>query len=308
VARFPAQASAAGGGRLPEARAALRRDHVRVGEPLRPGFAADLARRVGTAAIALPLLVLVLFKAPPLATVALVAVACAIGLIELFAMLAAGGIVAFPILGQVCAFLLFLSISIPVAATLPPRLPAVTVAIAAAALLRAKALPTSVPAAAGTLFAAAYVGVLGGTIAALRTLEPAADGAWRVTLLLAIVMSSDTFAYFTGSAFGRHKLAPLVSPGKTIEGLAGGLAGGVVAALLVRQFGLPHIPAAAAVALGIIVSAFGVAGDLVESLIKRWSGVKDSGHLFPGHGGMLDRLDSLLFGAPVLYYYFLYAR
>jgi phosphatidate cytidylyltransferase len=129
-----------------------------------------------------------------------------------------------------------------------------------------------------------------------------------VMLLLAIVMTSDTFAYFTGSAFGRHKLAPLVSPGKTIEGLAGGLIGGVVAALLVRRFGLPGIPLAAAIALGIVVAVFGVVGDLVESLMKRWSGVKDSGHLFPGHGGMLDRLDSLLFGAPVLYYYFLYAR
>ena len=243
-----------------------------------------------------------------MATVVLVAVACMIGLAELFAMLAAGGIVGFPLLGQICALLLFLSVAIPVAALLPPRLPAVTVAIAAAALLRAKAMPTSVPAAAGTLFAAAYVGVLGGTIAALRTLEPASDGAWRVTLLLAIVMTSDTFAYFAGSAFGKHKLAPLVSPGKTVEGLAGGLVGGIVAALIVRQLGLPSVSVAAAVALGIVVSAFGVTGDLVESLLKRWSGVKDSGRLFPGHGGMLDRLDSLLFGAPVLYYYFLYAR
>jgi len=64
----------------------------------------------------------------------------------------------------------------------------------------------------------------------------------------------------------------------------------------------------AAIVLGIVVAAFGTVGDLVESLLKRWSGVKDSGTLFPGHGGMLDRLDSLLFGAPVLYYYFLYAR
>jgi phosphatidate cytidylyltransferase len=263
---------------------------------------------LGTAAIALPLLVLLLFKAPPLATVALVALACAIGLAELFAMLAAGGIAAFPILGQFCAFILYLSIAIPVAQLLPPRFPAVTVLIAAAALLRAKAMPTSVPAAAGTLFAASYVGVLGGTIAALRTIEPVADGAWRVTMLLAIVMTSDTFAYFAGSAFGRHKLAPLVSPGKTVEGLAGGLVGGIVAALVVRYLGLSWIPVAAAIALGIVVAAFGVTGDLVESLLKRWSGVKDSGHLFPGHGGMLDRLDSLLFGAPVLYYYFLYAR
>ena len=262
---------------------------------------------MGTAAIALPLLVLLLFKAPPLATVALVAVATGLGLYELFAMCEKGGLTPFRAVGALSAAVFFISIAhsgvLPV-----PVLPAVTLVIAAAALQRAKEMATSVPAAAVTLLGAAYLGVLGGTIAALRVLEPVSDGAWRVTLLLAIVMSSDTFAYFTGSAFGRHKLAPLVSPGKTVEGLAGGLFGGVVAALLVRQFGLPQLPLAAAIALGVVVSAFGVTGDLVESLLKRWSGVKDSGHLFPGHGGMLDRLDSLLFGAPVLYYYFLYAR
>ena len=242
-----------------------------------------------------------------MATVAFMAVACAIGLWELFAMLGAGGLAPFRVVGAACGAVLFLSIAEP-GLVVVPALPVVTVAIAAAALQRAREMSTSVPAAAATLLAAVYLGVLGGTIAALRVLPPEADGAWRVTLLLAIVMTSDTFAYFAGSAFGRHKLAPLVSPGKTVEGLAGGLAGGVLAALLVRRFGLPEIPALAAVALGIVVSAFGVAGDLVESLMKRWAGVKDSGRLFPGHGGMLDRLDSLLFGAPVLYYYFLYAR
>ena len=262
---------------------------------------------MGTAAVALPLLVLQLFKAPPMATVAFLAVACAIGLWELFALLGAGGLAPFRVVGAACTAVLFLSIAEP-GLLVAPVLPAITVAIAAAALHRVKERFTSVPSAAATLLAAAYVGALGGTIAALRVLPPAEDGAWRVLLLLAIVMTSDTFAYFAGSAFGRHKLAPRISPGKTVEGLAGGLAGGIVAALVVHRLGLPEIPALAAVALGIVVSAFGVTGDLVESLMKRWSGVKDSGRLFPGHGGMLDRLDSLLFGAPVLYYYFLYAR
>jgi len=76
----------------------------------------------------------------------------------------------------------------------------------------------------------------------------------------------------------------------------------------VRQLGLPDLPLGHAVGLGLAVAAFGIVGDLDESLLKRWAGVKDSGALFPGHGGMLDRLDSLLFGAPVLYYYFLYVR
>ena len=84
------------------------------------------------------------------------------------------------------------------------------------------------------------------------------------------------------------------------------MVGGVLGALAVRALGLPEIPVAHAAVLGGVVAAMGIVGDLDESLLKRWAGVKDSGTLFPGHGGMLDRLDSLLFGAAVLYYYFLY--
>ena len=84
--------------------------------------------------------------------------------------------------------------------------------------------------------------------------------------------------------------------------------GGVAGAFLVRQLGMPQLAPLHAAGLGLAVASLGIVGDLVESLLKRWAGVKDSGALFPGHGGMLDRLDSLLFGAPVLYYYFQYLR
>src|SRR5262249_39667736 len=146
----------------------------------------------------------------------------------------------------------------------------------------------------------------GGTIAALRVLPPVTLGPWRLVMLLATVMFSDTLAFFCGHALGRHRLAPTISPGKTVEGAAGGLLGGMLGALLVVPW-LPGLPAAHALALGLVAAALGIAGDLFESLLKRWAGVKDSGRLFPGHGGMLDRLDSLLFAAPVFYYYF-YAR
>jgi phosphatidate cytidylyltransferase len=127
-------------------------------------------------------------------------------------------------------------------------------------------------------------------------------------LLLGVIMGSDTLAYFVGHAVGRHRLAPALSPGKTVEGAFGGLLGGVLGALVVRHLGLGAVSVAAAVLLGLLTAGAGMLGDLFESLLKRWAGVKDSGRLFPGHGGALDRLDSLLFGAPVLYYYFFHLR
>jgi CDP-diglyceride synthetase len=149
-------------------------------------------------------------------------------------------------------------------------------------------------------------GVLGGTIAALGS-WPAQEGAGAV-LLLGILVFADSFAFFVGHALGRRRLAPRVSPGKSVEGALGGLVGGVVGAFAVRQLGLPDLAPLQTAGLGVAVAAMGIVGDLDESLLKRWAGVKDSGTLFPGHGGMLDRIDSLLFGAPVLYYYFLYVR
>jgi len=174
-------------------------------------------------------------------------------------------------------------------------------------LTRAGDVPGSVSSAAGTLLGAAYLGGLGGTLAALRLVPVELGGPWVMMLLLTTIMSADSAALFVGSAIGRHKMSPRISPGKTWEGLAGGLAGGVLGALIVRHFGLPWMPVPHAVVLAVLVAVAGTAGDLAESLVKRWAGVKDSGTLFPGHGGMLDRLDSLLFGAPVVYYYLLYA-
>ena len=123
-------------------------------------------------------------------------------------------------------------------------------------------------------------------------------------LALALAFSSDTHAYFGGRAFGKHKLYEAVSPKKTVEGSIGGLVGGVAAMVGMGHFWLaPEIPIAHCVALGLVGSALGQIGDLVESMIKRTFGIKDSGHILPGHGGMLDRVDGLLFVAPLVYYY-----
>ncbi|OGQ86341.1 MAG: hypothetical protein A2512_05200 [Deltaproteobacteria bacterium RIFOXYD12_FULL_56_24] len=125
--------------------------------------------------------------------------------------------------------------------------------------------------------------------------------AWLL-LLTAITVASDTAAFYTGSKLGRHKLCLAISPGKTWEGFAGGLAGSLGAALLVRHLFLPEQNLFWIVFIALLLGSLGAVGDLSESIIKRAFGAKDSGSLLPGHGGLLDRIDSLLLTAPLLYY------
>jgi phosphatidate cytidylyltransferase len=130
------------------------------------------------------------------------------------------------------------------------------------------------------------------------------NGLWWVLVALFGVWGSDTGAFFTGRFIGRHRLAPTISPGKTWEGVFGGLVLGTIAVVL---FSAPlGIPWYLAIVLGILVTIASVLGDLAESLIKRQAHVKDSGQLFPGHGGMLDRIDSLLFAVIVVYFFSLF--
>ena len=267
----------------------------------------DLGRRVATAAVGLPLLLAGLLFGPPIVAVAIVAAAVLLGAAELFTLMARAGIAPLRSLGFLLVCVVFVEVARP--DLLPASAwPAVSAAVMVGMLARSRDIALAVPAGAATVLAAAYLGGLGGTLAALRVLPPAELGAWRLLLLLAIVMGADTAAFFVGSALGRHKLAPAISPGKTVEGLVGGLAGGILGALAIRWIGLKAVPMGHAVVLGFLGAALGTAGDLAESLLKRWAGVKDSGTLFPGHGGMLDRLDSLLLAGPVLYYYFVLAR
>lgn len=136
---------------------------------------------------------------------------------------------------------------------------------------------------------------------ALSFLQSMADnGPFRLLGLLIIIWAADTGAYFAGRAFGRTKLAPRVSPGKTWEGVMGGLACSALMALLGAWyvFNLAGLAAAGFVILGLVIAGLSVVGDLSESMFKRHAGVKDSGQIFPGHGGMLDRMDSLTAAAP----------
>lgn len=147
-----------------------------------------------------------------------------------------------------------------------------------------------------------YVGWLLSYLVALRGLD---DGRNWMYFALFTTFGSDTAAYFVGRALGKHRLAPSISPGKTWEGTIGGIIGAIVISLLFTL----HTPLELnlnywqAILLGLLVSIFGQLGDLVESLFKRNMGVKDSGNLIPGHGGVLDRMDSIVFVGVVVYYY-----
>lgn len=145
-----------------------------------------------------------------------------------------------------------------------------------------------------------YCGVLGGQFAALRLLD---NGLWWLTIGIAITWANDTAAYFTGVYLGRTRLWPRLSPKKTWEGTVGGLVGcGLVALAFYLLFTPPTgLSVTAVVALGVVGGILGLFGDLSISMLKRQIGVKDSGNVFPGHGGMLDRMDSLLFVMPFIY-------
>ena len=122
-------------------------------------------------------------------------------------------------------------------------------------------------------------------------------------LIMFIVMSGDSAAYYVGSNFGKTKIYPAVSPKKSVEGSLGGLAGSIAGAFVSKGIFFPELTVFDCIATALLLGVLGQLGDLFESLIKRSCGVKDSGSIFPGHGGILDRLDSILFAGPVAFYY-----
>jgi len=149
------------------------------------------------------------------------------------------------------------------------------------------------------VFGLIYVGLLGSHLVLLRYLPD--GGAWLV-VVSAITACSDSGAYFVGRAIGKHKLCPSISPNKTIEGALGGVVAALLGVVLFASVLLPVVNWPFLLFSTILLSGVGIAGDLTESIVKRGTGTKDSGKCLAGHGGVLDRVDSLLFAAPVLYY------
>jgi phosphatidate cytidylyltransferase len=164
-----------------------------------------------------------------------------------------------------------------------------------------KPLEDSLPSSAIAVLGTTYVGLLSGSLIRLRNDFP--EGYKLVFFLLLVVWLGDSGAYYVGKNFGKHKLSPRISPKKTVEGLMGGVAASIIAAVVIHFTFFPKFPLVHAIIAGAILSVAGVIGDLAESMWKRSADVKDSGTLLPGHGGFLDRFDSILFTAPILYCY-----
>ncbi len=148
-------------------------------------------------------------------------------------------------------------------------------------------------------FGFVYIGFFGAHV--ILTFKTDSGHNWLI-LLFVIIAMSDSCAYYSGRLFGKHKLCPAISPGKTIEGFIGGTLGATLGSLALAYYLFPEIPLTKIAIIAIVTACLGVVGDLVESVMKRSLNIKDSGSILPGHGGMLDRMDSLLVSAPPFYY------
>jgi phosphatidate cytidylyltransferase len=171
------------------------------------------------------------------------------------------------------------------------------VALASVTMARWHGGPDALGHAAAAIFPSLYLGLPIGAMIALRETR----GREALLLLMLTVSVSDTAQYYTGRAFGRRPLAPHISPKKTVEGAVGGFVFGALVFVVVGEYWLSVVPVLVRVLLGVTIVALGIAGDLFESMLKRSASVKDSSTLIPGHGGVLDRIDALLFAAPVYY-------
>ena len=153
-----------------------------------------------------------------------------------------------------------------------------------------------------TAFGPVYTSLAFSSIVLIRSFDAGVPGALLALAVMLSIWGNDAMAYFVGSAIGAHKLAPRISPSKSVEGFVGGLVGSVLVWVLVALFLVPALDVPLAATCGLVVGIAAVFGDLFESRIKRGAGVKDSGNLIPGHGGLLDRSDSMLFGGMAAFF------
>lgn len=267
--------------------------------------------RLITAAVALPVLIASILY-PPLRYlfVAIAVAAIAVALYEFWFLAKRVGAKPDIVVGYAATAAILVAFFYNVPEWLIVIVPGLVVAALAAEMLRGAPFDKMILSVGSTVLGVLYVALLGAHMIALRTgfAESVTPDSYSVsTHLLSffflVLMGSDTGAYYTGRLVGRHKLAPTVSPGKTWEGAVGGMLASLLMAALAHYWFFPELPLGAALVLAAVMNVLGVVGDLTESALKRGANAKDAASILPGHGGFLDRLDSLLFNAPLIYYF-----
>jgi phosphatidate cytidylyltransferase len=272
----------------------------------------NLIVRLTTGLVGAPLIILLLFFGPAWGWLAFVAVAAAIGASELFSMTHPGNgvdrVIGIVLTEAVLFALWFGDDDARLLVTVLLLAPMVGMFLV---LVRLGDIQTAAVRVMANTFGPLYVG---GGLGASVLLRREADrlgphaGAGFVVLALSLSWASDTGAYFAGRFFGKHKLYEAVSPKKTVEGAIGGLAASFLSAVVAHFWFLPVLPLGEGLVLALVGGGLGQAGDLGESLLKRSFGVKDSGGIVPGHGGILDRVDALLLSGMVTYLYVRWMR
>jgi phosphatidate cytidylyltransferase len=292
----------------------------------------ELLKRVLTAVVLIPIVLILVLRAPVPVVAFIAAVVALLAIHELLKLSEAYGIHPFRWPTYIFVGLFFALIAIPSATPLLSTSGFTYIALSAAVLapflflsigMRRADLPSAFPAALVSTFAFAYIAI---PLACLVQLREQWQGAFYLLYLLLVVWAGDIFAYFIGKSIGRHRMSPRISPHKTWEGAVASVAASVAVGLLMFHYAVPICTALLnahlinlqdgvfnnqpslipIIALSVALNIAAQLGDLVESLIKRGANVKDSGAILPGHGGMFDRIDALLFAAPVLWCYAAY--
>jgi phosphatidate cytidylyltransferase len=264
---------------------------------------AGLFKRLLSTLILLPILLWIVMAGPAWLFAATIVLIGALGQWEFTGMFQRAGIRTYRIVGLLGGMVVTASFALPVSGRMV--LTGVLLVVLAAGLWRPRGARIAWEPPAITILGICYVNWLLGYGFWLRELEAGRE--W-VLLLIWVTWLGETAAYLVGSGFGRHALAPVISPRKTIEGAVAQVVVSALAAVAAQAWFFGALPPGHAVVVGVLLGVVGQVGDLVESALKRSVGTKDTGRLIPGHGGMLDRIDSLLFNTPVLFYYASHGR
>ena len=255
--------------------------------------------RIISSIVSLPILLAIIYFGTPFHFFLLLEFAIFIGLYEFYRMIEKGGLGCYKWAGIILGILL--SAAIFKGTYINLVIAASVILLFIIRIFEGNTSDNTFSYVSNTIFGIVYVSFLMSYLGVIRASGD--NGRELIFFVLLITWMGDTTAYYGGKGFGKHKLAPAISPKKTVEGAIIGLIGSIVGAIIAKSWFL-DISILNAIAAGILIGVFGQFGDLSESIIKRNLQVKDSGGIIPGHGGILDRVDSLLFSAPVFYYYY----